>query len=134
MPNPILTKIDQDLSDLRTQINHLEAKRISLAREPNRRKRLSRLYREHGFSSNDEFIAYLRSVTPRTQAEQGLRHGRAFSPELIEKLKQAIVDGKTAAQVKESLGVSAPSFYIWKKRWGLTRVYAKRPPVAQVVA
>lgn len=127
-PTPAVVAIDRNLAELNTQLNQLEAQRAKLeqAAGRNRRDRLAKLYKEHGFASNDELIAYLRNITPRRQAERGLRHGRAFSPQLIEDLKKAIAAGWKAADVKRALGVSAPSFYIYKHKMGLTRVYAKR--------
>jgi hypothetical protein len=118
-------EMDSRLADMQNQLNQMLARReeLRVAAEAEKRERAQTLPKEWGFDSMDSFIGFLRSVAPRTQAAKGLRVGRAFSPELVAKLKEMIKDGKSAGEVKRTLGVSAPSFYAYKHDLGLTKVY-----------
>lgn len=94
-------------------------------------RKLLALPGKNGFKSMDAFIDALRSAraggaatssAPRAATRSGGRKPRAkITPEMKQKLKSLVNDGKTGAQIAKQLGISLPSVQNIKKELGLVK-------------
>ena len=112
----------KELAAARAKVAALEK---SIAKEL--KQKLAKLPSEYGFDSVSAFIA---AVMESTGASKGAKVGRGgktrakrakITPELKEKVKEAVKAGKTGAAIAEELGISLPSVQNIKKEFGLVK-------------
>lgn len=90
-------------------------------------RKLAALPAKHGFRSMDAFIDALRSAAKSGGARSapkaaGGRKPRAkITPEVKQKVKALVGEGKTGSQVAKLLGISVPSVQNIKKELGLVK-------------
>jgi DNA-binding NarL/FixJ family response regulator len=91
--------------------------------------KLAALPAKYGFKSMDAFIDALRAAKTGTPAKAGAkaaasggRKPRAvITPEMKQKLKAMVNDGKTGGQIAKALNISLPSVQNIKKELGLVK-------------
>jgi hypothetical protein len=113
----------KELAAARAKVAALEE---SVAKEL--KQKLAKLPSEYGYDSLPAFIKALKQAAGGRggkvgKAERnGKRAKRAkITPELKEKVKDAVKDGKTGAVIAKELGISLPSVQNIKKEFGLVK-------------
>ena len=113
----------KELAAARAKVAALEQ---SIAKEL--QQKLAKLPSEYGFDNVSDFIAALKEATGGRGAKgsKGGRGGKRakrakITPELKEKVKEAVKAGKTGAAIASEFGISLPSVQNIKKEFGLVK-------------
>lgn len=84
---------------------------------------------KHGFKSMDDFIDALRAATggsgkaakSAAKSSSGRKPRAKITPEMKQKVKALVGDGKTGGQIAKALNISLPSVQNIKKELGLVK-------------
>ena len=130
----MVTEVVKELEAAKAKVAELEQ-----ALQKERKQQLAGLPSEYGFDSLEDFIKALKSAgSSRGAGAGGARKGRAaksaapiaprkkgkrarITPELKDRVKAAVVAGKTGAQIASEFGISVPSVQNIKKEFGLVK-------------
>ena len=128
----MVTEVVKELEAAKAKVAELEQ-----ALQKERKQQLAGLPSEYGFDSLEDFIKALKSAGSSRGAGV-TRKGRAaktaapaaprkkgkrarITPELKDRVKAAVVAGKTGAQIASEFGISVPSVQNIKKEFGLVK-------------
>ena len=133
----MVTEVVKELEAAKAKVAELEQ-----ALQKERKQQLAGLPSEYGFDSLEDFIKALKSAGSSRGASSAVaaRKGRAgktavaapaaprkkgkrarITPELKDRVKAAVVAGKTGAQIASEFGISVPSVQNIKKEFGLVK-------------
>lgn len=130
----MVTEVVKELEAAKAKVAELEQ-----ALQKERKQQLAGLPAEYGFDSLEDFIKALKSAGSGRGSAGAGRRGRApkaaapsaaprkkgkrarITPELKDKVKAAVVAGKTGAQIADEFGISVPSVQNIKKEFGLVK-------------
>ena len=129
----MVTEVVKELEAAKAKVAELEQ-----ALQKERKQQLAGLPSEYGFDSLEDFIKALKSAGS-SRGAGATRKGRAaktaaapilprkkgkrarITPELKDRVKAAVVAGKTGAQIADEFGISVPSVQNIKKEFGLVK-------------
>ena len=129
----MVTEVVKELEAAKAKVAELEQ-----ALQKERKQQLAGLPSEYGFDSLEDFIKALKSAGS-SRGAGATRKGRAaktaaapilprkkgkrarITPELKDRVKAAVVAGKTGAQIASEFGISVPSVQNIKKEFGLVK-------------
>ena len=104
---------------------------LQKAIEKERAKALASLPAQYGYETVTEFIKAVRQAARGGGKKRGRparrhrKHAR-ITAEMKEKIKAAIVGGKSGSKIADEFGISLPSVYNIKKAFGLVKSRKKK--------
>ena len=131
----MVTEVVKELEAAKAKVAELEQ-----ALQKERKQQLAGLPAEYGFDSLEDFIKALKSAGSSRGASSSVAKGKGraaktaapiaprkkgkrarITPELKDRVKAAVVAGKTGAQIASEFGISVPSVQNIKKEFGLVK-------------
>ena len=87
---------------------------------------LAHLHEKYGFGTPADLIKAIREAAglggkPKTRVAASHRKHARITAELKEKIKVALQENKSGAQIAEEFGISLPSVYNIKKEFGMVK-------------
>jgi hypothetical protein len=116
----------KQLSEYQNKIEELQSEI-----DQERKSELAHLHEKYGYGTTAELIKALREAAglgDKRQSRGGVRHRKhaRITAEMREKIKVALENGKSGAQVAEEFSISLPSIYNIKKAFGLVKARKKK--------
>jgi len=121
------------VTDKLKQLSEYQSKVTELKNEidQERSDELAHLHEKYGFETTAELIKALRGAAGlggKRRGRAGVRHRKhaRITAEMKEKIKVALQDKKSGAQIAKDFGISLPSVYNIKKVFGMVKARKKK--------